>query len=63
VFESSGNLEGAPPTRAFSSAEAFRDLVGRYAEIGMSELVFYFPETSEHRRVMEEVAGLLPALR
>jgi alkanesulfonate monooxygenase SsuD/methylene tetrahydromethanopterin reductase-like flavin-dependent oxidoreductase (luciferase family) len=63
VFESSGNLEGAPPTRAFSSAEAFRDLVGRYAEIGMSELVFYFPETSEHRRVMEEVAGLLPVLR
>jgi transposase InsO family protein len=63
VFESSGNLAGAPPTRAFSSADAFRDLAGRYAEIGVSELIFYFPGIPEHRRVMEEVATLLPDVR
>jgi alkanesulfonate monooxygenase SsuD/methylene tetrahydromethanopterin reductase-like flavin-dependent oxidoreductase (luciferase family) len=63
VFESSGNLAGAPPIRAFSSAEAFRDLAGRYAEIGVSELILYFPDAPEHRRVMEEIVALLPDLR
>jgi hypothetical protein len=41
VFESSGAYEATPPTRAFSSVEGFRDLVGRYADIGMTELIFY----------------------
>jgi alkanesulfonate monooxygenase SsuD/methylene tetrahydromethanopterin reductase-like flavin-dependent oxidoreductase (luciferase family) len=63
VFESSGAYEVTPPTRAFSSVEAFRDLVGRYAEIGITELVFYFPEPDDHRLVMEEVAAGLPELR
>ncbi len=63
VFESSGNLAGAPPTRAFASVEAFRDLVGMYAEIGISELVSYFPESEEDRRTMERVAAELPNLR
>jgi len=64
VFEATGAYEVAPPARAFASVEAFRDLVGRYSEIGITELVFYFPETVDQRRVMEEeVAGLLPELR
>jgi hypothetical protein len=40
VFESSGAYDVTPPTRAFSSAEGFRDLVERYAEIGITELIF-----------------------
>lgn len=63
VFESSGAYEVTPPTRAFSSAEGFRDLVGRYAEIGMTELIFYFPEAKDQQLVMEDVANLLPELR
>lgn len=63
VLESSGNLEGAPPTRAFSSVGAFRDLVGRCRELGMSELVFYFPEEEQHRHTMEQVAAILHELR
>ena len=63
VFESTGNFEVTPPRRAFSSEEAFRDLVGRYAEIGMSELVFYFPESEEHRAGLETAAAALPELR
>lgn len=63
VLESSGNLEGAPPTRAFASEEAFRDLVGRYRDIGITELIFYFPEAEDHRRTMEKVAAILPQLR
>ena len=31
VFESSGAYEVTPPTRAFSSEEAFQELVGRSA--------------------------------
>jgi alkanesulfonate monooxygenase SsuD/methylene tetrahydromethanopterin reductase-like flavin-dependent oxidoreductase (luciferase family) len=63
VFESTGAYAVTPPTRAFSSVEAFRDLVGRYSEIGITELVFYFPEEANHRQVMEEVAVVLPDLR
>ena len=63
VFEATGAYDVAPATRAFASVEAFRDLVGRYSEIGITELVFYFPEAVEQRRVMEEVAALLPQLR
>ncbi len=63
VFEATGAYEVAPVTRVFASVEAFRDLVGRYAEIGITELVLYFPEAEDHRRVMEEVAGVLPELR
>jgi alkanesulfonate monooxygenase SsuD/methylene tetrahydromethanopterin reductase-like flavin-dependent oxidoreductase (luciferase family) len=64
VFESTaGAYAGVPPIRAFSSVEAFRDLVGRYSEIGITELVFYFPEEANHRQVMEEVAVVLPDLR
>jgi alkanesulfonate monooxygenase SsuD/methylene tetrahydromethanopterin reductase-like flavin-dependent oxidoreductase (luciferase family) len=62
VFESSGAYDAAPPTRAFSSVEAFRDLVGRYAELGMSELIFYFPEEEAHRRTMENMSEMLPEL-
>jgi alkanesulfonate monooxygenase SsuD/methylene tetrahydromethanopterin reductase-like flavin-dependent oxidoreductase (luciferase family) len=63
VFEATGAYEVAPATRAFASVQAFRDLVGRYSEIGITELVFYFPEAEDQRRVMEEVAGVLPELR
>ncbi len=63
VFESTGNFEVTPPTRALSSEEAFRDLVGRYAAIGMSELIFYFPESEEDRAGLEKVAAALPELR
>jgi hypothetical protein len=40
VFESSGAYEVTPPTRAFSCEDAFRDLVGGYSAVGISELVF-----------------------
>jgi len=63
VFESSGAYDVTPPTRAFSSVEGFRDLVGRYAGIGMTELIFYFPEAKDQQLVMEDVANLLSELR
>jgi alkanesulfonate monooxygenase SsuD/methylene tetrahydromethanopterin reductase-like flavin-dependent oxidoreductase (luciferase family) len=66
VFESTGNYDvvASPPIRAFASVEAFRDLVGRYGGIGITELVFYYPEAEKHRRVMERVAAeVLPQLR
>jgi hypothetical protein len=59
VFESSGAYEVTPPTRAFSSEDAFRDLVGKVFG-SRAELVFYFPEAEEHRRTMEKVAAILP---
>jgi hypothetical protein len=55
---SSGAYEVTPPTRAFSSVEAFRDLVGRHAGIGISEFIFYFPGAKDQRLVMEDVATL-----
>jgi len=63
VFESTGNYEVTPPTRASSSEEAFRDLVGRYAEIGMSELIFYFPEPEEPCRAREDRRRVARAAR
>ncbi|TDC74567.1 LLM class flavin-dependent oxidoreductase [Streptomyces hainanensis] len=56
-----GFTEDAP----FESVERFRDFVGRYATIGITEFMFPFPLQGRHRDgVFEEVvARVLPALR
>jgi hypothetical protein len=36
------------------------DLVGRYAELGMTELL-YFPEANDQQLLMEDVANSLPS--
>lgn len=55
----------------FSSADAFADYVGRYREVGVDELVFYWPtdpETFErspkHEQAFERIASeTIPTLR
>ncbi len=55
----------------FSSADAFADYVGRYREVGVDELVFYWPtdpETFErapkHEQAFERIASeTIPPLR
>jgi hypothetical protein len=63
VFQTSGHYEGAPKIRPWASLESVRERVGRYREIGITELIFYFPEASRDRRVMEQVAEALAELR
>ena len=57
-----------PPLRPWESAEYFRDLVGRFAEIGIDEFVLYWPRTwrdeAREDRVFEQVcADVIPGLR
>ncbi|MEP6759675.1 MAG: hypothetical protein ABJB55_10815, partial [Actinomycetota bacterium] len=57
-----------PPLQPWDSPEAFRDLVGRYGEIGIDEWVLYFPqnwrEAPQEDAVFEQVASeVIPALR
>ena len=57
-----------PPLTPWESAGYFRDMVGRYAEIGIDEFVLYWPRTwrDEPRedRVFEQVcADVIPGLR
>ena len=55
--------EGAPNIHPWASVESVRQRVGRYREIGITELVFYYPETEADARVMERVAAdVLPEL-
>jgi alkanesulfonate monooxygenase SsuD/methylene tetrahydromethanopterin reductase-like flavin-dependent oxidoreductase (luciferase family) len=57
-----------PPLTPWESPEYFRDMVGRYGEIGIDELVLYFPEEwreAPHEwRTMDAVArDVFPELR
>jgi alkanesulfonate monooxygenase SsuD/methylene tetrahydromethanopterin reductase-like flavin-dependent oxidoreductase (luciferase family) len=57
-----------PPLTPWESAEYFRDMVGRYAEIGIDEFVLYWPqnwrEAPHEDAVFEEVATtVIPELR
>ena len=57
-----------PPLTPWESAEYFRDMVGRFAEIGIDEFVLYWPqswrEAPSEDAVFEEVtARLIPELR
>jgi len=56
-----------PPLTPWESVEYFRDMVGRYREIGIDEFVLYWPQSWRERpgedAVFEEVARELPALR
>ncbi len=50
------------PVDPLTSLDAFDDFVGRYAEVGMDEFVFYWPPPSvlrEHRRPSAEQRGQL----
>jgi len=57
-----------PPLTPWLSVEYFRDMVGRFAEIGIDEFVLYWPQTWREApgedAVFEEVATtLIPRLR
>jgi alkanesulfonate monooxygenase SsuD/methylene tetrahydromethanopterin reductase-like flavin-dependent oxidoreductase (luciferase family) len=56
-----------PPLTPWESSEYFREMVGRYNEIGIDEFVVYWPQTwrqaPRENAVFEEVARDLPALR
>ena len=57
-----------PPLTPWESVDYFRDLVGRYGEIGIDEFVLYWPrswrDAPHEDRVFEQVcADVLPALR
>jgi alkanesulfonate monooxygenase SsuD/methylene tetrahydromethanopterin reductase-like flavin-dependent oxidoreductase (luciferase family) len=56
---------GVTPDPVWSSAEAFRDFVGRYQEAGANEFIFYYPSRVEqadghYERIAREV---IPELR
>ncbi|NHC46534.1 LLM class flavin-dependent oxidoreductase [Motilibacter aurantiacus] len=59
-------LTGSTPERPLASLEAFRDLAGRYAALGMTDLALHWPRPDEpyagDLRVLEQVAGALPDL-
>ena len=64
VFQSSAHAKTRARLRPWVSVGAFEELVGRYGEIGMTELVFYYPEKRGDLQVMEQVAAeVLPRLR
>lgn len=57
-----------PPLTPWESVAYFRDMVGRFTEIGIDEFVLYWPrtwrDTAHEDRVFEHVcADVLPALR
>jgi alkanesulfonate monooxygenase SsuD/methylene tetrahydromethanopterin reductase-like flavin-dependent oxidoreductase (luciferase family) len=57
-----------PPLTPWQSVEYFRDMVGRYNEIGIDEFVLYWPQTwgaaPGEQAVFEEVtATVMPRLR
>ncbi len=57
-----------PPLTPWESVEYFRDVVGRYGEIGIDEFVLYWPrkwrDAPHEDAVFEEVAReVIPALR
>lgn len=53
--------------RPMDSIESFRDVVGRYGEMGFTDLVVHWPRASEpfaaSDAVLDEIAAELPALR
>jgi alkanesulfonate monooxygenase SsuD/methylene tetrahydromethanopterin reductase-like flavin-dependent oxidoreductase (luciferase family) len=56
---------GVTPDAVWSSAEAFRDFVGRYSEAGVNEFIFYYPSRIEqaeghYERIAREV---IPSLK
>ena len=57
-----------PPLTPWESVGYFRDMVGRYGEIGIDEFVLYWPgkwrDAPQEDSVFEEVARVvIPALR
>ena len=54
-----------PPLTPWQSVEYFRDMVGRFAEIGIDEFVLYWPNTwrdaPSEQEVFEEVGGTVMA--
>ena len=60
------NLDSSP-VLSMSSADAFVDAVGRAAELGFTDVVAHWPRASSwyagSEKILETVAGLLPALR
>ena len=57
-----------PPLTPWESVEYFRDMVGRFAEIGVDEFVLYWPRTwreapGEDTVFEEATTTLIPALR
>jgi len=63
VFQTSGHYEGAPKIHPWVSVESVRERVGLYRGIGITELVFYYPDTGADAQVMERVAvDVLPEL-
>jgi alkanesulfonate monooxygenase SsuD/methylene tetrahydromethanopterin reductase-like flavin-dependent oxidoreductase (luciferase family) len=54
-----------PPLTPWQSVEYFRDMVGRFAEIGIDEFVLYWPQTwrdaPSEQAVFEEVGGTVMA--
>jgi hypothetical protein len=51
--------------RPLESIEAFRDVAGRYAELGFTDLVVHWPRATEpfrgERTVLEQLAAERPA--
>ena len=55
----------APAAGPWASVEAFRDLVGRHAELGVTEFLFFYPPPGDgSAAVFERVAHeVIPAIR
>jgi alkanesulfonate monooxygenase SsuD/methylene tetrahydromethanopterin reductase-like flavin-dependent oxidoreductase (luciferase family) len=51
------------PETPWASADAFRDFVGRYHEIGITEFIFHWPRDDSTNRLERIAADVLPALR
>jgi alkanesulfonate monooxygenase SsuD/methylene tetrahydromethanopterin reductase-like flavin-dependent oxidoreductase (luciferase family) len=55
---------GADASTAFRSQNDFKDVVERYTEIGISELIFYYPHTENLLPAFKEIAtDLIPTMR
>ena len=60
-------LTGALGPNSFDSVAEFTDAVGRYTELGFTDVVLHYPRTSEPYRgdvaMLDAIASTLPALR
>lgn len=57
-------LAGFTPDRPFDSIDACVDFIGRYAELGISEFVFFYrPRGVSHNQFERVIGGALPQFR
>jgi alkanesulfonate monooxygenase SsuD/methylene tetrahydromethanopterin reductase-like flavin-dependent oxidoreductase (luciferase family) len=55
---------GTDAAEVFNSTDGFADVVSRYAEVGISEFIFYYPRQTDQLTVLESVAReIIPRLR